>query len=230
MKGRDVIILQARLDSSRLPGKALLPLADRTVIEHAMTALNGVPAGCRVLATDDAGARAFEPYARSCGFELFAGPKEDVLRRFSLAAEAFGASRIIRATGDNPLVSAALASRLLVAQEREGWDYGGFTGPPVGTGVEVVRAEALLEADRLAVEPYDREHVTPYLYHHPETYSVSLQRAPEEYCAPEMRVTLDTAEDYRSLQRIFADCYRGEPVEADTLVFRYGDSAREQGA
>ncbi len=229
MSCRDAVILQVRLDSSRLPGKALLPLSGRTVIEHAMKALLEVPADVHILATDGEGAPQLLPFARNCGFELFEGPKDDVLGRFVLAAAAYGAERVVRATGDNPLVSGALAAQLLRRQEEEGWDYGGFIGPPVGTGVEVVRAEALAEAGRLAEDPYEREHVTPYLYRRPERFRLAFLQAPPESCAPEMRVTLDTREDYDYLQRLFESCYKGVPVPVEDLVSYNSIAAGNKG-
>jgi spore coat polysaccharide biosynthesis protein SpsF len=195
-----------------------------------MTALLEVPADVHILATDRDGAPQLMPFARSCGFELFAGPKDDVLGRFLLAAAEYGADRIVRATGDNPLVSGALAARLLRLQNDEGWDYGGFVGPPVGTGVEVVRVQALAEAGLHAEDPYEREHVTPYLYRRPEEFRLAYIQAPEEFCAPDMRVTLDTREDYAFLQRLFGSCYRGVPVPVEDLVSYHSVLAGNKGA
>jgi len=214
----DAVMLQVRLDSSRLPGKALLKLGDLTVIEHAMRALLLVSCDHHLLVTDQESARLLEPIADKWGFSLFAGPKDDVLKRYALAVDHLGADRVIRATGDNPLVSPFMANRLLELQIDGRWDYSGFIGPPLGTGVELLRASALLEADREATEPYEREHVSPFLYKRPDRFLIARIEAPEELSAPDMRVTLDTQEDYHLLRQLYAECYRGEPIEIDQII------------
>ena len=212
------VFLQVRLDSSRLPRKALLPLADRTVVEHAMRALLSIGADVNALLTDEESADELAAYAREYGFEVFVGSKDDVLRRYTDAARHFGVDRFVRATGDNPLVSGECARRICELHSSEAADYSGFRGLPLGTGVECVETEALLEAERLSVRRYHREHVCPYIYEHPERFFISQPEAPYAYRFPEGRVTLDTEEDYRRLQEIYRLAYKGEPVDIGALV------------
>jgi spore coat polysaccharide biosynthesis protein SpsF len=212
------VFLQVRLESSRLARKALLPLGDRSVIEHAMRALRGVPAEHYALLTDQESAAALEDPASAYGFALHIGDPSDVLSRYAGAARRFEVDTIVRATGDNPLVSAALASETVALLRRNGADYATYTGVPVGTGVEVVRAESLLRADAEAAAPYEREHVTPYLYRHPERFRLAEEPAGPERTAPEIRVTVDTAEDYARLGRVFSALYQGRPIELDELL------------
>lgn len=212
------VFLQVRLGSSRLPGKALLPLEGDTVIGHAMRALGSVHAQVYLLLTDSESAGKLRPHAEKAGFDVFSGAKEDVLLRYSDAARMYGVDRIIRATGDNPLVSAELADSITALHEDAGADYSGFRGLPLGTGVECVEAAALFEAERSAVSRYDREHVCPYLYRHPERFSIHTPRAPGEYCLPEARVTLDTEEDYIRLKELYKSLYNGSPVPIGRLV------------
>jgi spore coat polysaccharide biosynthesis protein SpsF len=211
------VFLQARLDSTRLPRKALLPLADDTVIGHAMRSLRGA-ADLSVLLTDEDSAEELRPQANAAGFDIFVGSKEDVLKRFADAARHYGPDRIIRATGDNPLVGSECARLICRMHADEGADYSGFRGLPLGTGVECVETEALLEADKLARSLYEREHVCPYLYRHPERFVVFRPKAPQEYRFPEGRVTLDTEDDYRKLQALYDKLYRGRPVGTELLV------------
>ncbi|ADK82034.1 cytidylyltransferase domain-containing protein [Sediminispirochaeta smaragdinae] len=224
---KDAVLLQVRLDSTRLPGKALLALGDLTVVEHAMRSLLLVPAADRILVTDADSASKLQSLAEKWDFELFTGPKEDVLKRFALAIEGRGFDRILRATGDNPLVSASLASQLLELQQLHSWDYCGFLGPPLGTGVEVMRADALRLADKESTDPYEREHVAPFLYHRPERFLIARPQAPVALSLPDMRVTLDTPEDYRYLSRIFRECYTGEPIPVQRLISWYRASEEE---
>ncbi len=217
--GRSVgIFLQARLDSTRLPRKALLPLAGRTVIEQVMTSLRRVRADVHLLLTDEASFPELEPYARACGFLAFAGPKEDVLARFALAAGRYPVDRIVRATGDNPLVSIELIELLLPLHREAHADYSAFAGPPVGTGVEIVETRALLDAERRAEDPYEREHVCPYLYRREGEYRIHRPTAPDEFCLPDALVTVDTAADYRFLVRLYSELHSGDPIDTRRLV------------
>ncbi len=212
------VFLQARLGSTRLPRKALLPLAGATVLQLAMRALARVEAGVHALLTEPASRSAFAGLAREEGFQLFVGSEQDVLDRFCRAAARFGVRRVVRATGDNPLVSPAQVRSLLELHEARGWQLSHYLGPPLGTGVEVVEAQALAEAGEEARDPYEREHVTPYLYRHPERFRVGEPPCPAQWHLPEARVTLDTAEDYERLRALFGELYRGEPLETEELV------------
>ncbi len=212
------VVLQARLSSSRLPNKALLPLAGRPVIEHAMSALRDLAADRYVLATDHESAAQLEPVAAACGFEVFAGDPEDVLARFAGAVRRYRLSTVVRATGDNPAVSTELAAISLRAHLNRGAEYTGLLGPPLGTCVEVLDAEALLRADREAVERYDREHVAPFIYHRPEQFRVFRPELGRRYRMPEARVTLDTYQDYERLVELYRRLYRGRPIEVTTLL------------
>jgi spore coat polysaccharide biosynthesis protein SpsF len=218
------IVLQVRLDSSRLPQKALLPLGGKGsaggnfLTARVMEALNLVPAELRILATDPASAGKLGPIAKSCGFELLVGPKEDVLARFCLAARKFSLTRMIRATGDNPFVSYELAKLLLERHEALKPDCSGFVGMPVGMGVEIVEVEALYAAERESSDPYDREHVTPYIRKRPERFRIDSPEAPEEFLMPSGRVTVDTASDYERAQAIFADLWKSRPIPALEVI------------
>ncbi len=212
------VFLQARLNSTRLPGKALLPLAGVPVVQHALRALRRVEAGVHAVLTEPGSAPALEPLAGAEGFAVFAGPEEDVLQRFCLAARHFRVGRVIRATGDNPLVSARQVGALLDLHRASGWDLSHFLGLPLGAGVEVVETEALEAANRASSDPYEHEHITTFLYRHPARFRIGEPACPEAWRCPEARVTLDTREDYELIQRVFRDLYRGEPIEIEALV------------
>lgn len=212
------VFLQVRLNSSRLSRKALLPLGDMTVIEHAMAALSQVDVKVHALLTDRKSSSALRPYAKKFNFEVFEGPEDDVLSRFAMAVRYFEVDRYFRATGDNPLVSGELAEALLRLHIESKADFSGFLGPPLGTGVELTESAAILAADAEAVDPYEREHVSPFIYRRPERFSVERPWAPEEYCYPSAHVTLDTREDHAYIERIFRGLYKGHPIETKQLV------------
>lgn len=211
------IFLQARLDSSRLPQKALALLGTRTILEHCMAALTCVPAHSHVLLTDERSADTFRPLAGNWGFELFVGSDLDVLDRFARAADLYGVDTIVRATGDNPLVCPMLARRILDEHRSISSDYSGFVGMPLGTGVEVLSSSALFEADRAARDSYCREHVAPYIYRHPmlfKTHRPIVETALQD----DTHVTVDTPSDLEAVRHLFSELYRGLPIEATELV------------
>jgi spore coat polysaccharide biosynthesis protein SpsF len=203
-----VIVLQARLDSSRLPEKSLLPLGGKPLILRVMEALNRIPAELRVLACPEDSAAAFTPLAAEAGFSLFTGPKDDVLGRYCLVLRNFNAKRIIRATGDNPFVFTDAAAAINTEALALGADYAGYSGIPPGAGVESVSAEALFRAETKTSVPFDREHVCPYLYAHPELFLVHRPLASLRWQGPKIRLTIDTQDDYKQAQLLYAELDR----------------------
>lgn len=220
------VVVQMRLDSSRLPRKALLPLAGTTLAGAVMRRLRGIASDAFVLATDADGARALGPVASEFGFSVFAGPKDDVLARFVLAAKAFGLERVVRATGDNPFVSVPLAELALDESDSTGADYVGLVGMPVGMGVEVVSVAALARAASSTDSAYDHEHVCPYLYGHPEQFRVQRPCCPDTYHNPAARLTIDTIEDYRRAESIIR-ALGDEP--ADDAILSWLRDTRKDG-
>lgn len=210
------VLLQVRLGSTRLPGKALLPLADRPLIEHAMRSLRRLPASVHAILTDKPSAAHLGESAERCGYRLFAGSPEDVLDRYVCAARQFDVDTIVRATGDNPLVSWELARMALCA--RGNADYFAWDGPPLGTGVEIVQRRALEQAHAETASEYDREHVCPYLYGNPQLFTCRREQCPPAYRLPDRTVTVDTAEDYEAMQQLFLSVYDGDPVPVLRLV------------
>jgi spore coat polysaccharide biosynthesis protein SpsF len=198
------VVLQARMDSSRLPGKSLLPLGGKPLIFRVMEALNRVPAELRVLACPEDSAADFAPLANEAGFTLFTGPKDDVLARYCLALRQFGIQRLIRATGDNPFVFADAATAINDSAVALSADYAGYGGLPPGAGVESVSADALFHAEAQAASPFEKEHVCPYLYTHPELFLLHRPLAPPQWQG-DFRLTVDTAEDYERAQVLYAE-------------------------
>jgi spore coat polysaccharide biosynthesis protein SpsF len=222
------IILQIRLDSARLPRKALLKLAGEPLSVHVMRSLKRVHADTYILATTEDSRAELGPLARACGFEFFAGPKQDVLARYCQAIRAYGVERVVRATGDNPLVSADLAKLLLDRRATVPADYSGYLGMPSGMGVEVVEAEALFKAEAESLDPFEHEHVCPYLYRHPELFKIDRPDAPSEYLLGEgFAVTVDTQADFEAMEALFEKLYRGKPLE-DRAVLDYLKDARKK--
>lgn len=212
------IFLQARLQSTRLNRKALLPLIDGNVIEHAMRNLKKVPVDVYALVTEKESAKELEPFADKEGFELFTGPEDDVLLRYLLAARHFNVTTMMRATGDNPLVSPKLARNILILHKKDDADLSHFINMPLGLGVEVIKTGALENAAIKTDDPFEREHLTTYFYRHPESFTIIEAPCPENCRLPEVHVSLDTIDDYNFIMALYQDIYTGDPIEADKVV------------
>jgi len=189
------IVLQARIDSSRMPGKSLLLLDGKPLVSRVMEACLHIPSDLRILACPEDSLSAFSPLAEQAGFKIFCGPKEDVLERYCQVIKHFSVKRVIRATADNPFIFTDAAIAINAEGMALGADYAGFAGLPIGAGVESVSASALLRAGSDATSPYDREHVCPYLYNHPELFRLHRPLAPIRWQKTNIRLTIDTQED-----------------------------------
>ena len=206
------VIVQCRLCSSRLPSKALLPLGScaEPLVVWTLRAMKKVRADSYWLACDEASFAALNPLAEQNGWNCFAGPAEDVLKRFCLAAQKAKADIIVRATADNPFLFYEAAQASVEEFVRQSCDYFTYTGLPHGSGVEVISAQALFRADSQtpalgsddADAAFEREHVGPALYKHPERFRCLMQSAPAEWNHPGLRTTVDTAADYRKAYRL----------------------------
>ena len=199
------VILQARLDSTRLPQKCLLPLGGRPLIFRVMEALSILPCEDKILACTEDSASVFAPLADEAGFTLIPGPKDDVLARYCMAIQSCGADRIIRATGDNPFVFVDAADELHREALALGADYAGYSGLPYGAGVEAVSSEALFRAEAEAFSRQEREHVCPYLYNHFELFRLHRPLAPHRWQALDHRITVDTREDYEKAAILYTE-------------------------
>lgn len=191
------VFLQARLDSTRLPMKALLPLEGIPLVGWAMGRLKKIEADRYVLLTCEKDGSTLEEVASLWGFEVFTGSQEDVLDRFSQGVKKYQPQWVFRATADNPFVSPTLATETFQRTLSQNKDYGVLKQIPLGSSVEVVRATALLKAAAEAADSYEREHVTPYLYRHPETFAILEEQQPPEGYKGDFSVTVDTIDDFK---------------------------------
>jgi spore coat polysaccharide biosynthesis protein SpsF len=216
-----IVILQARMASRRFPGKALKWLGDRPVLVWCLERLRAGVAGPVVVATtsnpeDDI----LEEVAERCGAPVFRGPDRDVLRRFVLAADRFGATSVVRATADNPAVDIDAPLRVLELLLRTGADYVVEVDLPHGTAVEAVSVEALVKADAIATDADDREHVTPLLRRDRRLFNALQTAAPGRLRRPDLRLTIDTPEDLWFMERVVAElgCPAPESPLGDIIV------------
>ena len=207
------VILQARLDSSRLPQKSLLDLNGEPLVFRVMSALKKLSCDIHVLACPEDSLDAFAPLAEKASFHIIAGSKEDVLQRYCKAIRHFKIDTIIRATGDNPFVFTDSAEKIKSEALELKADYASYAGLPHGAGVEFVTAKALLEAERAASLQSEREHVCPYLYNNPDKFLLHRPLAPEIWQEPSLRITVDTKDDYEKAKVLYTSLTELESTE-----------------
>ncbi|MBU1109270.1 MAG: glycosyltransferase family protein [Candidatus Riflebacteria bacterium] len=212
---KNQIVIQARMGSSRLPGKTLMDLAGRPVIDHVINRCRAALSVERVvLAVPDLPADdQLEQWCNANDVLCVRGSSDDVLSRYIKAIDTYPCQTLVRITADCPLVDPAMIDAVLALHEAMGNDYTSNVGPPnfpKGYDVEVVNADVLRRVDAIAVLDQHREHVTSYIRMIPDefkTYGLSYGLN-----MPEIRLTLDKQEDYQALQKIFELCVRQNPL------------------
>ena len=209
---RPGVLLQARMASTRLPGKALELIGDRPLLEHCLRRLMSGSVARVVLATtaldEDT---VLCDLATRLGVAVYRGSEHDVLDRMAKAAEAFDLDPVVRATGDNPAVDVDAPGRALAALRSLHADYVCEDGLPVGAAVEAVTREALVQAAREARDPGDREHVTTWVKRRADLWHVAFPAAPAPLRRPELRVTVDTPADLAYVRALFARTGTAQP-------------------
>jgi len=205
MSLRAAIILQARMGSSRLPGKSLAPIAGRTLLARVVERLKTRADLPVVLATttlleDDL----LCEEAERLEISVLRGSADDVLGRYAFAASVLGVSAVVRATADNPAVDLDSPYRTLEILQRSGADYVVDYGLPLGSTVEAIAVQALVRASALATDAYDREHVTPFIRRDARSRAVD-SLAPTALRRPDLRFTVDTADDLDYMRRVYQE-------------------------
>lgn len=205
---KTVAIVQARMGSTRLPGKVLMDIAGKTmlarVVERARRAkrLDAVVVAATVDSRDDA----IAGECRRIGVPLFRGSQEDVLDRYYRCAVDQAADPVVRITSDCPLLDPEVVDRVVASFLLERPDYTSNVVErtyPQGLDVEVVRMEALARAWREAKQPYERAHVTPYVYQHPDRFRIAGVEAERDYSRH--RWTVDTADDLAFVRAVYGE-------------------------
>jgi len=201
MKPRIVCISQARMTSTRLPGKVMLPLHGKPLLAWHLerlkrSALLDVVA---VATVDAAESKPIEDLCAGLGVPVTRGSEDDVLARYRKCAAEHDAEVVVRVTSDCPLIDPALVDVVIADFLKGGADYVSQDGYPRGFDVEVFSRESLELAFREATTTHQREHVTPFLYTHPDRMVVRRVGGGRGAC---YRVCVDQIEDFQLVDKI----------------------------
>jgi spore coat polysaccharide biosynthesis protein SpsF len=201
------VIIQARMGSTRLPGKVLMDLGDKTALARVVSRLRRAK-GIDEIMIATTNSTADDAIVRECHqlkVEYFRGSEIDVLGRYYRAARSCAAAAVVRITADCPVIDPQLVDETIRVFQAQRGDFATNVFPrtyPRGLDTEVFTTAALEKAWCDAHDPYEREHVTPYFYRHPELFRLVSQRGQVDYS--QYRWTLDTAEDLALLRAIYA--------------------------
>lgn len=205
-KERVVAIIQARMGSTRLPGKVLINIEKKPILEHIVDRLNAVDCIDKVVVAtsvkyeDDA----IVEFCREKNICYVRGSEENVLERFGMVSERYPADIYIRATGDNPMVDITLIKNMLEFFKEKKLSYSSYKKYPIGSGVEIFSSEALFKTLQNASKPYEFEHVTPYMY---EQMNEGIEYYVSNIDESAIRMTVDTESDLRFTKEVFKRLY-----------------------
>jgi spore coat polysaccharide biosynthesis protein SpsF len=234
---RTVAIIQARMGSTRLSGKVLLPLVGKPVLWHvwqrleAAQLVDAIVVATSTLTQDDP----IGNFALSQCMPCYRGSETNVLSRHYEAASESKADVVVRMPADKPVLSPKIVDQVIAHHVATGADYTSnmpATFPegcsfPTGLEVEVFNFSALEQAYEEADQPYQLEHVTPFIYENSDRFSIQQLEATGKLNRPELRMTLDTQEDFEFIEAIYERLYTSEEPFTTDAVLRLLDSSPE---
>lgn len=211
-------VIQARLQSKRLPGKSIMPLGGKPLISHVIERAQLMKGIDKVIVATCEDNEELIEYASAMGAFVFVGSEQNVLDRYYKAVCEFGGDFIVRITGDNPFTDVEYGSKCIERTIETGADLFSFRGLPLGVGVEIFSKTALERAFNEASTSYQKEHVSPYIKEHPELFSIVHEEITEFLQSPNIRLTVDTEEDYCLAENICSELYRGVPFSVRDIL------------
>lgn len=200
-----LVVVSARMASSRAPGKALAPLAGRPLLEVLIERLRTTGLDVVLATSVNSENDPLQALAERAGIRTFRGDEDDVLLRHVDCAHAFDAKHVVRVTGDNPLTDTETLLQLVALHESEQADYSYVPGDALLMGIlsEVIATSALERAWQQGDARHRSELVTLYIKEHPEEFRIRTAELPAGLYRPEFRLTVDEADDVRLMQALF---------------------------
>jgi len=201
------IIIQARMESTRLPGKVYKKVLDRHLLEWSVLRCKKSKLVKKIIVAipDTKESSVLIPIVKKSGAELFLGSLDNVLERYVKAAEEFQVDTVIRITSDCPLIDPALIDQAVrrYSSFEEKPDYFFIEGYPFGLGdIEIVKLETLKKILQLTKDPAHLEHVVAFIAERPDLFKIKTEKAPHEFLHRELRVCVDEPEDFLLVEKI----------------------------
>ncbi|MDR3044988.1 MAG: hypothetical protein LBU75_12135 [Desulfovibrio sp.] len=217
-----IVVVQARAASTRLPGKALKPLAGVPMLAFLLRRLlaGGLDAPCCLATTTRPEDDALAALAASLSVPVVRGECEDVLARYLRCLDCFAPDGAVRVTADNPFTSLEML-RLALASLAQGADYVALPqGCPHGAGVDAFSAGALRRVADAAPDPAEREHINLRMLRQPGAFAIRTPSIPTAWRRPDVRLTVDTPDDYAAALRLAGGSRPEELLDFDDILAR----------
>lgn len=213
---KTTVIIQARMGSTRLPGKVLKLILGQPILARMIDRVKLAKTLDQIIiATSTKSAdSAIVRLAKKLNIAYFRGPETDVLSRYYQAAQKFSADPIVRLTGDCPLIDPSIIDQAVTAFKADSYDYVSNVhrrSYPRGMDVEVFSFKALKTAWSTTRSSYDREHVTPFIYNPSNNFKLKHIIAPSGLHRPELRLVVDEMADLKLVRQIYRWLYPQKP-------------------
>ena len=207
-----VAIIEARMNSSRLPGKVLMKAAGIPMLKHLVDRLKKVKLIDEIVIATTTNPKDIEiiNFSKKKKIKFYRGSEEDVMSRVIEAAEKVNADLIVEITGDCPIVDTSLVSQMINIFLNNNVDYVNnvdIRSYPDGMDVQVFKLETLKRSSVLTYNQKDREHVTLHIRKNPQLFSRINVVAPDELFCPKLGLTLDEYEDFILLKKIIENFF-----------------------
>jgi spore coat polysaccharide biosynthesis protein SpsF len=217
--------IEARMASTRLPGKVLLPLAGKPALHMMIERIkhSGYVDDIIIATTTNKEDAQIENLALKLGVKCYRGSEEDVLSRVLEASKTYKVDLICELTGDCPLIDPVIIDQVITAHLSGNYDYTSNTFThrtfPRGLDVHVFPVSVLERTAELTSDPIDRVHVSYFIYTNPKLFKLNGVYANPEVFGPDIRITLDTFEDYEIIGSIYSALYKpGEVFLAKDII------------
>lgn len=216
-------IIQARMGSTRFPGKSLQPIAGLPLLEHIIIRLKQVSEIDLILLAipEKESETPLVEFGHRLQIPVFQGSEEDVLDRFVKAGESVETEHIVRVCGDDPLIDIPLLRSSVQAHLQNQADYTVPQDPvPLGSACEIVRFETLKKINKLAQSSIYREHVTTWFHDHPSSFKIKHVPVPDYLQGHNFRLTVDTGQDFQLMEELYKNLPQSPnaPLDLKTAI------------
>ena len=234
IKMRIVAIIQARMRSTRLPGKSMICLAGKPLLQHVFDRVKKAKNVDEIVlaASDDPLNILLLDLAKKCGVKAFVGSEDDLVERYYRAALQFKADYVVRIPADNPVIHGSEIDRIIKYSIENKLEFGSNIQPiynngyPDGIGAEVYLMETLIRLQKETLCPRNREHPHTYIHDNPDKFKVGSCKCPKEFLRPDIVLDINTPEDYLFMNALLVetiDC--PQPLHIIDIIKWYDKNA-----
>lgn len=210
MKNNISVLIQARMNSSRLPGKVLMKIKNKPMIEFLIERINQSKLIDKIIVVTSNKSEDNEivNHCKKINVNYFRGSENNVLSRYYEASTKFNLRSIIRICADSPFIDHTIMDKMInnFFNSTQKFDYLSNTlnqTYPIGMNIEIFTQEALKKAYLNSIEKYQMEHVTPYIYENPKLFNIGQEHLDEDFSF--IRVTVDEMDDLKLINKILKD-------------------------